>query len=93
MYSRLKAELEEEIYTLEDELRRVVSERRARIQELGFIEEIFKTKLAFYEKQFETEKISESIYQDLKSSIEAEIEEVRNRISSQKQRLSPEGED
>jgi len=93
MYSRLKAELEEEIFTLEDELRRVVSERRARIQELGFREEIFKTKLAFYEKQFETEKISESIYQDLRSNIEAEIEEVRNRISSQKQRLSPEGED
>jgi NhaP-type Na+/H+ or K+/H+ antiporter len=92
LYGRLKAELEEDIFTLEDELRRVVSERRARIQELGFREEIFRTKLEFYEKQFESEKISESIFQDLKSDIEAEIEEVRNRISTQEQRLSPESE-
>lgn len=92
LYSRLKAELEEDIFTLEDELRRVVSERRAQIQELGFREEIFKSKLEFYEKQFESEKISEGIFQDLKSDIEAEIEEVRNRISIQEQRLSPEGD-
>ena len=92
LYSRLKAELEEEIFTLEDELRRVVSERRAQIQELVFREELFRSKLEFYEKQFESEKISESIFQDLKSEIEAEIEEVRNRIITQEQRFSPEGD-
>jgi len=90
IYSRLKAELEEEIFTLEDELRRVVSERRAQIQELVFREDLFRSKLEFYEKQFESEKISESIFQDLKSEIEAEIEEVRNRIITQEQRFSPE---
>ena len=90
LYSRLKAELEEEIFTLEDELRRVVSERRAQIQELVFREDLFRSKLEFYEKQFESEKISESIFQDLKSEIEAEIEEVRNRIITQEQRFSPE---
>ena len=92
IYSRLKAELEEEIFTLEDELRRVVSERRAQIQELVFREDLFRSKLEFYEKQFESEKISESIFQDLKSEIEAEIEEVRNRIITQEQRFSPEGD-
>ncbi|MHA2146156.1 MAG: cation:proton antiporter [Candidatus Thorarchaeota archaeon] len=61
MYTRLKAELEEEIFTLEDELRRVVSERRARVQELGFREEIYKTKLEFYEKQFESGRISSRV--------------------------------
>jgi NhaP-type Na+/H+ or K+/H+ antiporter len=80
MYTRLKAELEEEIFTLEDDLRRVLSERRARIQELGFREEIFKTKLDFYEKQFEADEISESTYQGLKAELEAEIEEITNRI-------------
>ncbi|MHA2078974.1 MAG: cation:proton antiporter [Candidatus Thorarchaeota archaeon] len=83
MYTRLKAELEEEIFTLEDELRRVVSERRARVQELGFREEIYKTKLEFYEKQFESGRISEGTFQELKSELEAEIEEVANRIRMQ----------
>jgi len=91
MYSRLKAELEEEIFTLEDELRRVLSERRARIQELGFREEIFKTKLKYYEKQFEAEAISESTFQELKSELEAEIEEVINRMRMQQQSI-PEDE-
>jgi cell volume regulation protein A len=93
MYSRLKAELEEEIFTLEDELRRVLSERRARIQELGFREEIFKTKLDYYEKQFEAEEISEGTYQELKSELEAEIEEVTNRIRMQQQSIPVEEEE
>ncbi len=88
MYTRLKAELEEEIFTLEDELRRVVSERRARVQELGFREEIYRTKLKFYEKQFESGRISEGTFQDLKSELEAEIEEVANRIRMQEQDMS-----
>ena len=85
MYGRLKAELEEEIFDLEDELRRVVSERRARLQELGVREEIFKTKLEFYEKQFDSGKISEGVFQDLKSELDAEIEEIANRIRMQDQ--------
>ena len=92
LYTRLKSELEEEIFTLEDELRKVVSERRARIQELGFREEIFRTKLEYYEKQFESGKISEGIYQDLKSEIEAEIEEVETRRQMQEQDIASEAD-
>ena len=93
MYSRLKAELEEEIFTLEDELRRVLSERRAQIRELGFREEIFRTKLEYYEKKFEAEEISESTFQELKSELEAEIEEVTNRIRVQAQAIPAEEEE
>ncbi|MFW9767479.1 MAG: cation:proton antiporter [Candidatus Thorarchaeota archaeon] len=88
MYSRLKAELEEEIFNLEDELRRVVSERRSRLQELGVREEILRTKLEFYEKQFELGKISEGVYQNFKSELDVEIEEIANRIRMQKQGIS-----
>ncbi len=90
MYSRLKAELEEEIFNLEDELRRVVSERRARIKELKVREEIYKKKLEFYEQQFESEKIPEGIFQDLKSELTAEIEEIVNRITMQEKRMESE---
>jgi len=90
IYSRLKAELEEEIFTLEDELRRVVSEKRARVQELGIREDIFKTKLEFYEKQFESGMISEGTFQELKSDLEAEIEEVANRIRFQEEGITQE---
>ncbi|MFX1560175.1 MAG: cation:proton antiporter [Promethearchaeota archaeon] len=93
MYSRLKAELEEEIFTLEDELRRVLSERKARIQELGFREEIYKTKLNYYEKQFELDEISESTYQELKAELEAEIEEITNRIRMQQQSIPVDDDD
>ena len=92
LYSRLKSELEEEIFELEDELRRVVSERRSRIKELGFREEIFRTKLAFYEKQFDSGKISEGTFQELESELEAEIEEVLTRIQMQEQDMSSETE-
>ena len=77
---------------LEEELRRVVSERRARVQELGFREEIFRTKLEFYEKQFDSGRISESTFQDLKSELEAEIEEVANRIRMQEEDISTESD-
>lgn len=87
IYGRLKAELEEEIFTLEDELRAVVAERRARIQELSMREEIFKNKLEFYQKEFESGRISDGVYQDLRRELEAEIEEVNNRIKSQEERI------
>ena len=79
-YHVLKSELEEEIYQLEDDLRRVVSERRALLQELEIRKEIFRSKLGFYEKQFEEGKISEGMFQELKNDLETEIEEVLNRI-------------
>ena len=93
MYSRLKSELEEEIYTLEDNLRRVLAERRAQIQELGIREEIFRIKLEFYENQFESEKITEGTFQSLKSELEAEIEEIRNRIRRQEKSIPDESEE
>jgi NhaP-type Na+/H+ or K+/H+ antiporter len=93
MYSRLKSELEEEIYTLEDNLRKVLAERRAQIQELGIREEIFRIKLEFYENQFESEKITEGTFQALKSELEAEIEEIRNRIRRQEKSIPDESEE
>ena len=92
MYGRLKAELEEEIFELEDKLRRVVAERRAHIQELTIREEIFKSKLEFYRKEYESGKISDGVYQDLQSELEAEIEEVNNRIRAQEERIIPESD-
>ena len=79
-YARLKAELEEEIFNLDDELRRVVEEKRARLQELTVRKEIFRTKLEFYEKQYDSGRISETAYQELKSELDAEIEEILNKI-------------
>ncbi len=92
IYSRLKAELEEEIFNLEDELRRVVSERRSRIKELRIREEIFRKKLEFYEIQHESGKISDAIFQDLKNELTAQIEEVINRVTIQEQRITREDE-
>ena len=90
IYGRLKAELEEEIFNIEAELRRIVSERRARIKTLQARESIFRTKLEYYEKEYESGKISDSVYQDLKSELEAEIEEAINRIRSQESRMPSE---
>ncbi len=92
MYSRLKAELEEEIFNLEDELRRVVSERQSRIKELKIREDIYRKKLEFYEKQYESGKISEAVFQDLKSELTIQIEEIINRITIQEQRITHEDE-
>ncbi|TFF92935.1 hypothetical protein EU546_06915 [Candidatus Thorarchaeota archaeon] len=86
-YGRLKAELEEEIFQLEDELRRVVSERRAKIQELNARQDIFQTKLEYFEKQFESGKISEGTFQELKSELETEIEEAMTRIQFQEDQI------
>ena len=76
LYARIKAELEEEIYNLDDELRRVVSERRARVKELSVREDVFRSKLEYYESEFEKGHISEGAYQDLKSELDAEIDEL-----------------
>ncbi|MHA1928708.1 MAG: cation:proton antiporter, partial [Candidatus Thorarchaeota archaeon] len=66
LYSRLKSELEEDIFKLEDELRAVVSERRSHIYELEVREDIFQAKLQYYEDQYEIHKISSTTYEDQK---------------------------
>ncbi|MFX1485050.1 MAG: cation:proton antiporter [Promethearchaeota archaeon] len=76
IYTVLKAELEEEIFKLEDELRRVVSERRARLKMLEIREEIYREKLTFYQKEYEEGKIPDSIFEERKLDLQAEIDEI-----------------
>ncbi|MGY5880790.1 MAG: cation:proton antiporter, partial [Candidatus Thorarchaeota archaeon] len=76
IYSRLKAELEEEIFTLEDELRKLVSDRRARLRELEIREEIYREKLAFFEAEYEKGKVTETLFEDQKKELQAEIDEL-----------------
>ena len=76
IYSVLKAELEEEIFTLEDELRRVVSERRAQLKMREIREEIYREKLMYYQAEYEQGKIPDLIYEDQKQELEAEIDEI-----------------
>lgn len=92
MYTRFKAELEEEIFNLEAELRRIVSIRRSRIKELNVSEMIYRKKLEVYEKEYESGKISDAVYQDLKIQLEAEIEEIINRILRYEDRIKYESE-
>ncbi len=80
LYTRLKAELEEEIFRLEDELRRIVAEKRARIEELSVRETLLRKRLEFYQQEYERGRISESMYEERRSELEAEIEEIQNRI-------------
>ncbi|MHA3962560.1 MAG: cation:proton antiporter [Candidatus Thorarchaeota archaeon SMTZ1-45] len=93
MYGRFKAELEEEIFNLEAELRRIVSVRRRQIKELSVSEMIYRKKLEIYEKEYESGKISEAVYQDLKNQLEAEIEEIINRIERHESRIKYEPEE
>jgi len=88
MYSRFKAELEEEIFDLEAELRRIVSERRTRIKELRVREMIFRKKLEFYRKEYESGKISDAVFEDLRSELETDIEEIINRIKGHEKRIT-----
>ncbi len=76
IYSILKAELEEEIYTLEDELRRVISDRRAKLKMLEIREEIYREKLTYYQAEYEQGKIPNLIYEDQKLELQAEIDEI-----------------
>jgi cell volume regulation protein A len=76
IYTQLKSELEEEIFTLEDELRRVVSERRARLKMLEMREEIYREKLGYYQREYEQGKIPDPIYEDRKLDLQAEIDEI-----------------
>jgi cell volume regulation protein A len=76
IYTQLKSELEEEIFTLEDELRRVVSERRTRLKMLEMREEIYREKLGYYQREYEQGKIPDPIYEDRKLDLQAEIDEI-----------------
>lgn len=78
LYTRLKSELEEEIYKLEDELRRVVSERRALLKELDIRESIYQSKLSFFESEYEKGKLSEGTLEDQRKHLEEELNEIAN---------------
>ncbi len=76
IYTILKAELEEEIYTIEDELRRVISDRRSKLKMLEMREEIYREKLTYYQAEYEQGKIPDLIYEDQKLELQAEIDEI-----------------
>lgn len=76
IYTRLKAELEEEIFSLEDDLRKLVSDKRARLRELEIREEIYREKLAFFQAEYEKGKVPESLYEDQRRELQAEIDEL-----------------
>ncbi|MCF2136908.1 MAG: cation:proton antiporter [Candidatus Thorarchaeota archaeon] len=82
LYTRLKAELEEEIFTLEDDLRKIISETRARLRELEVRESLLTAKLDYYRKQYEAGKIDDSSYETYRRELEAEIEEIQMRMRS-----------
>ena len=80
MYSILKSELEEQIFNLEDELRKFVSERRARVRELEIRLNLAQKKLEFYIAEYEAGRISDMTYEDMKNELEAQIDELATRI-------------
>ena len=75
----MKRELEEEIFNLEDELRLLVAERRARQQEMEIRSEIIKRKLEYISSEYEAGNVSESSFVELKNELDAEIEELETR--------------
>lgn len=78
LYQRLKAELEEEIFSLEDELRRQAAEKRARLLELQVRESIYMNKLDYLRNEFEQGKLKEVSYFDERSEIERELDELES---------------
>ncbi len=92
IYSRLKMELEEQIFEIERELRKIVAERRARLRELEIREELLRKKLEYYDTEYEKGGISEVAYEECKSEIESELEELcsRKRMAGISRRASSE---
>ena len=76
IYTILKSELEEEIFTLEDELRRAVSERRARLKMLEIREDIYREKLGFFQKEYQEGKIPDGVFEEQRQELEAEMDEI-----------------
>jgi len=83
LYFRLKAELEEEIYNLEDELRKLVSDKRARMRELEIREDLYKEKLTFFEAEYEKGKVPSGLFEDQRRELQAEIDELSIQRKSQ----------
>ncbi len=79
IYQTLKRELEEQIFTLEDELRVLVAERRARVREIEIRTELAKQKIEFLSSNYESGDLSESLFAELKNELDAEIEELETR--------------
>ena len=73
LYKRLKAELEEEIFTLEDNLRKMASEKRARLREVTAREQILQQKLSYYEQEYENGRVRELVYADQKAKLEDDL--------------------
>jgi NhaP-type Na+/H+ or K+/H+ antiporter len=73
LYKRLKVELEEEIFTLEDNLRKMASEKRARMLEVTAREQILQQKLLYYEQEYEKGRLRESVYADQKAALEDDL--------------------
>ena len=73
LYKRLKAELEEEIFTLEDNLRKMAAEKRARMLEITAREQILQQKLLYYEQEYEKGRLRESVYSDQKATLEDDL--------------------
>ncbi len=80
LYSLLKMEIEEQIFNLEDELRRLVSEKRAKVRELEIRHNLAQKKLESYTAEYEAGRISDVTYEDVKAELEAEIDEFATRI-------------
>ncbi|UCE11061.1 MAG: cation:proton antiporter [Candidatus Thorarchaeota archaeon] len=80
LYRLMKSELEEEIYSLEDELRRLVADKRAREQELEIRETVLTHKLTFLQTEYEAGRLSEPAFEDERRELEAEIEDVMMRL-------------
>ena len=77
LYKRLKAELEEEIFTLEDNLRRMAAEKRARMLEVTAREQILQQKLSYYEQEYEKGRLRESVYADQKAAFEDDLNSLQ----------------
>ncbi len=77
LYKRLKAELEEEIFTLEDNLRRMAAEKRARMLEITAREQILQQKLLYYEQEYEKGRLRESVYADQKAALEDDLNSLQ----------------
>ncbi|MFW9979792.1 MAG: cation:proton antiporter [Candidatus Thorarchaeota archaeon] len=82
LYSLLKMELEEQIFHLEDELRKLVAERRARLRELEIRHNLAQKKLEFYSAEYEAGRISDTTFEDMKAELEADIDELAAHMKS-----------
>ncbi|MHA1485448.1 MAG: hypothetical protein ACTSPR_09080, partial [Candidatus Thorarchaeota archaeon] len=62
-----------EIFTLEDNLRKMASEKRARMLEITAREQILQQKILYYEQEYEKGRLRESVYSDQKTALEDDL--------------------